>query len=132
MRNNQAVALLMVKKPHQALKALEGTSETFREAGDSLKQGMALANLATAYKDIGEYENALSHYSRAAEVFLAAKAFEMHLQTMQSISSLKLKARDLTGAIFAMQAGLTALEKPTLRQRLLRNLFKIPNQLLNR
>ena len=56
----------------------------------------------------------------------------MYLQTKQSISALKMKTRNVIGALFSMQEGLDELEKPNLRQRLLRSLLKIPQNLINK
>lgn len=132
LRNNQAVALLMAGEPRQAEESLRGTADIFQEAGESVKLGMALANQATALKDLGKPEQAVDLFLQAADIFRAAGADEMYLQTMQSISSLKMKLRDLTGALFSMQAGLEGLEKPTWRQKLLKKVLGIPSNLLNR
>lgn len=132
MRNNQGVALLMAKKPRQALTAVEGTSEIFLEAGEVIKGAMALANQATAYQDLGERDQAVEYFSQAADRFQSAGEEEMYLQTMQSISSLKMKDRNLMGALFSMQSGLTALNKPTWRQKLLKGLLSIPDRLLGK
>ena len=132
MRNNQSVALLKAKKPHDALDAVLGTDQTFQEAGDSLKQGMALANQATALQALGERQKAIDDFNRAAEIFKASGEKEMYLQTKQSISALKLKTRNLTGALFSMQEGLDELEKPNLRQKLLRSLLRIPQKLIEK
>jgi len=132
MYNNQCVALLLAKKPRQALEAVQGTSETFLEAGEVVKAGMALANQATALKDLGEKEEAGRYFSVAAEKFQAAGEQDLYLQTMQSISSLKMKNRNIMGALFSMQSGLEALEKPTWRQKLLKRLLNLPNQFLGK
>jgi len=132
MRNNQSVALLKSKKPRLALEAVQGTEEIFQEAGDHLKQGMALANQATAYRDMGEKQKAIDDFNRAAEIFKISGEKEMYLQTMQSISALKMRTRNIIGALFSMQEGLDELEKPNLRQKLLRNLLKIPQNLINK
>jgi len=57
---------------------------------------------------------------------------EMYLQTKQSISALKMKTRNVIGALFSMQEGLDELEKPNLRQKLLRSLLRIPQNLINK
>lgn len=132
MQNNQSVALLKAKKPRLALDAVLGTEKIFQEAGDLLKQGMALANQATAYREMGEKQIAIDDFSRAAEIFKISGEKEMYLQTMQSISALKMRSRNIIGALFSMQEGLDELEKPNLRQRLLRNLLKIPQNLMNK
>lgn len=132
MRNNCCVSLLLAKKPRQALEAVQGTSETFLEAGQITKAGMALANQATALKDIGERDKAMDAFSRAGDLFGSADEGELYLQTMQSVSSLKLQSRDLTGAMFTMQKGLEGIKNPTMRQKLLKKLLKIPGNLINK
>ena len=132
MRNNQSVALLKAKKPHLALDAVRGTDEIFHEAGDLLKEGMALANQATALKDLGENQKAIDDFNTAAKIFKNSGEQGMHLQTMQSISALKLKTRNIAGALFSMQEGLDELENPNLRQKLLRSLLRIPQNLINK
>ena len=132
MRNNQSVALLKSKKPHLALEAVQGTDQVFLEAGDLLKQGMALANQATALQEMGEKQKAIDDFNRAAEIFQQNGEKEMYLQTKQSVSALKMKTRNVIGALFSMQEGLDELEKPNLRQRLLRSLLKIPQNLINK
>jgi tetratricopeptide (TPR) repeat protein len=132
MRNNQSVALLKAKKPRLALEAVRGTDKTFHEAGDPLKQGMALANQATALQGLGEKQKAIADFTRAAEIFKDRGEKQMYLQTMQSISSLKMKNRNLVGALFSMQEGLDELDNPNLRQKLLRTLLRIPQNMIDK
>jgi len=132
MRNNQSVALLKAKKPRLALDAVLGTDEIFQEAGDFLKQGMALANRATALQDLGEKQKAIDDFDRAAEIFKNSGEKDLYLQTKQSISALKLKTRNIAGALFSMQEGLDELEKPNLRQKFLRTLLRIPQNLIDK
>lgn len=132
MSNNQSVALLKAKKPRLALDAVRGTDEIFQEGGEFLKQGMALANQATALQDMGEKQKAMDDFIRAAKIFKNNGEQGMYLQTMQSISALKLKTRNFSGALFSMREGLEELEKPNLRQKLLRSLLKIPQNLLEK
>ena len=132
MRNNQSVSLLMAKKPRLALEAVVGTSTLFREAGKLTETGMALANEATALKELGDKEKALEIFTQAAECFQSANQEDLYLQTMQSVSGLKFQSRNMIGALFSMQEGLERLEKPTWRQKLLKNLLKIPDNLLNK
>lgn len=132
MRNNQCVSLLLAKKPRLALEAVQGTSALFLEAGQITKAGMALANEAIALKDLGEKESAIARFTQAAELFRSVDEEDLYLQTMQSVSGLKLKSRNLIGAVFSMQQGIDGVEKPTWRQKLLRSLLKIPDNLLNK
>ncbi|MCJ7716865.1 MAG: hypothetical protein MUO54_10155 [Anaerolineales bacterium] len=132
MRNNQCVALLQAKKPRDALTAVNGTALIFETGGDYLKQAMAYANEATALKDLGKKSEAIEKFILAADLFNQLNEVDMHLEVMQSISALKLKSRNLVGALFSMQDGLEQLEKPTLRQRLLLKLLKFPQNLMEK
>ena len=132
MRNNQCVSLLLAKKPQKALEVVQGTSSLFIEAGKIKEAGMALANEATALKDLGENELALEAFTRAGDLFQSGGEEDLYLQTMQSVSGLKLRSRNLTGALFSMQKGLEGIEKPTWRQKLLKKLMDIPDNLLNK
>ena len=132
MMNNHCVALLKLKQPQQAFNAVQGTPDVFEEAGDINKLAMALANQATALMDLGNNDQALDIYSRAATLFLQIDETEMHLQVMQSISAMKLKSRNFYGAIFSMLAGLEGVKKPSIKQRILIKLLKIPRSLLGR
>lgn len=132
MRNNQCVSLLLAKKPRQALEVVQGTSELFLKAGQISKAGMALANEATALEDLGEIASALETFTKAGELFQSAGEEDLYLQTMQSVSSLKMKSRNMLGALFSMQEGLEGIENPTWKQKLLKNLLKIPDKFLNK
>ncbi len=91
-----------------------------------------MANQATALKDLGKKQEAVDDFLLAAEIFKDLGEKQMYLQTMQSISALKLKTRNILGALFSMQEGLEELEKPNLRQKLLLNLLKIPQNMINK
>jgi tetratricopeptide (TPR) repeat protein len=132
MRNNQSVSLLLAKKPREALEAAQGTSSLFIEAGEMLNGGMAVANEGTALKDLGEEDLAKEAFNRAGEIFKSIGEEDLYLQTMQSVSGIKMKSRDLVGAIYSMQKGLEGVEKPSWRQKILLKLLKIPDNLLNK
>ena len=132
MKNNQCVSLLKANHPDSALDAVRGTSEIFDLAGDRQKMAMALANEATALKEVGKIDLAIEKFNHAADIFRDLGETDLLLQTSQSLSSLKLKSRNIPGALFSMQEGLEAVIKPNLRQKILLNLLKIPNKLLDR
>jgi tetratricopeptide (TPR) repeat protein len=131
MRNNQSVSLLKARKPKKAYQAVLGTWEIFDQSGDQLKKGMALANEATALKDLGKKDQAIDMFTEALQVFQDLGESELILQTSQSLSSLKLQTRNLPGALFSMQEGLEKIEKPNLRQKFLLKLLNIPSRLLD-
>ncbi len=131
MKNNQCVSFLKANRPDSAWDAVRGTSEIFKQAGDRQKMAMALANEATALKDLGNNELAIEKFNEAAKVFRDLGETDLLLKTSQSLSTLKLKSRNIPGALFSMQEGLEAVVKPNLRQKILINLLKIPTKLLD-
>ena len=132
MRNNQCVSLLQARKPQEALEAVKGTSVLFSQGGERVNAGMALANEAAALKDLGKVDSAVDKFSQAADIFQAEGKNDLYLETMQSISGLKLRSREIIGAVFSMQRGLDGVEKPTWRQKILKSLLKLPDKLLNK
>lgn len=132
MKNNQSVSLLKCGQPELALEVVQGTSEVFRQAEDRLKMGMALANEATAHKELRSTGLAIEKFSLATAIFEELGEDILLLQTSQSLSALKLKSQNISGALFSMQKGLEGIKKPNLRQRLLLNLLKIPNKLIGK
>ena len=129
MANNRCVALLQIQQGEQALEAVRGTDRVFGEAGDVKRQAIALANLGTALKEVGEKEKALEHFQRSAELFSEIGEDELQVQVTQSASALQLKGRDPLGALASMRRGLGELEKPSLVQRWLKKLLDIPFKL---
>ena len=93
---------------------------------------MALANEATAMKELGTIDLAIGKFTEALKIFNEIGETDLLVQTSQSLSSLKLKSRNIPGALFSMQEGLEAVNKPNLRQKILLNLLKIPNKFLER
>ncbi len=132
MKNNQCVSLLQANQPQSALEVVKGTSEVFDLARDRLKMAMALANEGTALKELGYIDQATGKFSKALVIFKEIGETDLLVQTSQSLSSLKLKSRNIPGALFSMQEGLEGLNKPNLRQKILLNLLKIPNKFLDR
>lgn len=130
MRNNQAVALLQDDRPKEALKALEGTEDIFSEAGDKQRQAMALGNRASTLEELGELEKALTTYQESAKIFQEISAQEEYAQIMQFISGIKLRLKNPMGALASMQNGLDNVERPNLKQRLVKRLLKMPNNFL--
>jgi tetratricopeptide (TPR) repeat protein len=132
MANNLCVALLKSNRPQEALKFVEGTPELFLEKGDEKAAGIAFGNLASAYEACGAFKEAEDALRQAADRFRALGEEDLLLYTQRSLSELQLRRGRPFEALNSMQSGLEDQKKPSLKNRLLRNLFKIPSRLLNR
>ena len=123
MKNNQSVALLRDNQAQAALEAAWGTEFIFVEAGDNRRQGMALANQASALVALKRFKEAIDFYTRAGEALEKAGEVDFHLEVMQLLSVLYLRRLKFFDAVIALQSGLAAVKHPTPRQRFMKKLL---------
>lgn len=122
MQNNQAVTLLRLKKAEAALELVRGTERIFAEAGDARREGMALANLATALEALRRPGEAIEAYRRSAEALERADEGDLRAEVMQMLAMLYLRRLKFYDSVLALQSGLAGVKNPTPRQRLMKKL----------
>jgi tetratricopeptide (TPR) repeat protein len=132
MANNQSVALLQAGEAQAALEAVSATDEVFKEAGDYVKQAMAVGNRAAALEALNRLEEAEAAYQFCADLLKAAGETDLRAHVMQSLSAIQIRQGKQLEGITSMQAGLLGLERPSLRQRILKKLLDIPYKLFGR
>jgi tetratricopeptide (TPR) repeat protein len=125
MKNNQSVTLLRDKQAQAALDAAWGTDQVFAEAGDMRRQGMALANQASAMEALKRLNEAIDFYTRAGEALEKAGEIDLRVEVMQLLSALYLRRFKLFDAIIALQSALVAVKNPTPKQRFMKMLLFI-------
>jgi tetratricopeptide (TPR) repeat protein len=123
MKNNQSVALLQGKQAQTALDVVSGTDAVFAVAGDLRRQGMALANQAVALEALRRRDEAIACYQTSAEILERAGARDLRAEVMRAVAGLQARGGKMTDAVITMQSGLMGLEKPTLKQRILKKLL---------
>jgi tetratricopeptide (TPR) repeat protein len=123
MKNNQSVAYLQDGNARASLEAVLGTDDVFASAGDKRRQGMAVANKASALGDLKRKEEAIACYEASANLLEQAGEPELRADVMRSIATLRVSQGKFTDAVISMQDGLIEVEKPTLRQRIMKKLF---------
>ncbi|MDH5507226.1 MAG: hypothetical protein OEZ02_08405 [Anaerolineae bacterium] len=132
MANNQSVSLLQAGEAQAALDALAGSEAAFASAGDIHRQAMAIGNQAAALDALGQLPEAEAAYLRSAELLQQSGDEQLRANVIQSISRVQMRSGRQLEALATMQAGLDSIEKPSLRQRMLKKLLKAPFKLLNR
>jgi len=130
MLNNSGVALLRGGDGKAALHTLEGTPAIFAAAGDTRRQGLALGNLGDALESVGRKQEAAELYMQSADLLEQAGEDEMRAHVWQSLSKLQLKTGRQIEALATMEAGIEGFKKPTLKQRFLKKLLRIPFKLM--
>lgn len=126
MRSNQSVALLQAGDVGQAWEVVQGVDQLFAVMGEPEKQAITLSNQAAVLEELGRRREAAERYRQAAALFQELGDGEKRRQVMQALSALQLKSRDAMGAFASMVDGLESVENPTLLQRLLKKILKIP------
>jgi tetratricopeptide (TPR) repeat protein len=125
MKNNQSVVLLRAGQAQAALDAARGTEKTFAAAGDSRRQGMALANQASALQALKKPKEAIELYKGSAEALEKAGEWDMRVDVMQLLSTLYLRRFKFYDAVLTLQSGLAGVKNPTPRQRLMKKILFI-------
>jgi tetratricopeptide (TPR) repeat protein len=130
MANNCSVAYLQAGDAASALRIVEGSPETFSDAGDIRRQAIALGNRAAALDALGRKEEALNAYQQSAQLLEQTGEDELRAHLMQSLSALQLRSGRQMEALVSMQDGLNGLKKPTFKQRFLKKLIQAPFRFL--
>jgi tetratricopeptide (TPR) repeat protein len=125
MKNNQSVVLLRAGEAQAALEAAGGTEKTFAAAGDSRRQGMALANQASALQALKKYKEAIDLYKSSAQALEKAGEGDMRVEVMQLLSLLYMRRFKFYDAVITLQSGLAGVKNPTPKQRLMKKILFI-------
>lgn len=132
MLNNASVAYLQDDQPDLALNSAMHTDQVFVAAGDARRQAIALGNQAAAYEALGQLESAVQAYQESADLLKDAGDRELRPTVMQSLSAVQLRLGQQMDALVTMQSGLEAIEKPSLKQKLIKKILRSPFSYFNR
>lgn len=132
MLNNCCVALLQAENYQEALDCVLGTDETFARAGDLRRQAMALGNRAAALEGLKKFKEAEEYYQRSADLFRELHDTESYAAVMQSLSRVQIRQGHQLEALASMQSGMNQLKKPSITQRLVKKILRLPLDYLTR
>lgn len=128
--NNCGVAYLRDGDGQSALQVIQGTPAIFAAVSDIRRQGMALGNLGDALGAVDKKKEAADIYEQSANLLEQAGEYELRAHVLQSLSKLQLKSGRQIEALATMEAGLEGFKKPSLKQRLLKKLLRLPFKFL--
>jgi Tetratricopeptide repeat. len=117
MRNNLSVALLRVGDASAALEAVSGTELDFAQAGDTQKQGMALANTASALEALKRYDEAVANYQKAIDCFKISGDKQYLSICLRALANLQLKTGKQYHALASLQSAYSEKPQPSLKDR---------------
>jgi tetratricopeptide (TPR) repeat protein len=121
--NNRGVCWRQAAKWDEATAAFEEARPHFQELHDLIGEGQVVGNLAALVEAQGDKDRAIELYQEAIDLFTQAGAKDFVKDTYTALSKLKLKQRDVIGAMTALDSGLEQLDKPNLIERMARKII---------
>ncbi len=121
--NNRGVCWRQAAKFEEATAAFEEARPLFQGLNDLTGEGQVVGNLATLVESQGDKQHAADLYLEAIDLFTKAGAKDYVKDTYTALSKLKLKQRDVVGAMTAFDSGLEQLDKPNLIERMARKII---------
>ena len=121
--NNRGVCWRQAAKFEEATAAFEEARPLFQDLNDLVGEGQVVGNLATVVESQGDKQHAGELYLEAIDLFNKAGAKDYAKDTYTALSKLKLKQRDVVGAMTAFDSGLEQLDKPNLIERMARKII---------
>jgi tetratricopeptide (TPR) repeat protein len=110
-------------KFEEATAAFEEARPLFQSLDDAVGEGQVVGNLAALVESQGDKQHAAELYQEAIDLFTRAGAKDYVKDTFTALSKLKLKQRDVVGAMTALDSGLEQLDKPNLIERMARKII---------
>jgi tetratricopeptide (TPR) repeat protein len=121
--NNRGVCWRQAAKFEEATAAFEEARPLFQQINDAVGEGQVIGNLAALVESLGDKQHAAELYLEAIDLFTKAGAKDYAKDTYTALSKVKLKQRDVVGAMTAFDTGLEQLDKPNLIERMARKII---------
>ena len=121
--NNRGVCWRQAARFDEATAAFEEARPLFQSLNDRIGEGQVVGNLAALVESQGDKQHAGELYLEAIDLFTKAGAKDYAKDTYTALSKLKLKQRDVVGAMTALDSGLEQLDKPNLIERMARKII---------
>ena len=126
MANNSSVAYLKGGQAESAWQAAKDTDKVFAAHGDALRQALALGNQAAALEGLKQLDQAAVLYAQSAELLKQVGENELRAYVLQSLSAIQLRRGKYLVAYGTMGDGIMGIDKPNIKQKLLKVLMQLP------
>lgn len=130
MANNLCVAYLQLNEYEKAYHAVVGTEKIFAEHGKQKLQAMAIGNIAKCLESLKRYEEAETAYRECANLLMSLGEDHLLADIKKAQSAMLLRQGRSLEALSEMQAGLSQIKRPGLKQKLLKKLINFPSKLI--
>ena len=120
MRNNLCVIHMAQEDWAAAIADVDGTPETFRAAGDRMREAQSLANLAAAHDGAGHVDVAADLYVQAINLFGQLGERDTRAACFKKLSNLQVKQGHKLQALASMRSGLNLSTELTAQEKILK------------
>lgn len=120
MRNNVCVVHMAQEQWAEALQAVQGTPEIFKQLKDPLREAQAVANLAAAHEGLGNIQEAADYYLQAIDLFGPLGEKETCSACYKKLSGLQVKLGKQLEALHSMRSGLNLSSELTAKEKMLK------------
>jgi Flp pilus assembly protein TadD len=121
--NNRGVCWRQAAKWDEATAAFTEARSIFQALSDAKGEGQVVGNLGALADSQGDKDRAADLYLESIDLLEKAGAKDLAKDSYTALSRLRLKRRDVMGAISAYDAGLEEIEKPNIMQRMVRKIL---------
>jgi len=122
--NNRGVCWRQAAKWDEATAAFEEARPLFQALQDVVGEGQVVGNMIKVVEAQGDRPRAAELYQEAIDLFTKAGAKDYAKDTYTALSKMKLKQRDVAGAMTAFDAGLEQLDNPNLIEKMARKILR--------
>ena len=124
--NNLSLCYLKSGDSQKAFDIIQNTDQFFKDAGDKKKQAITLANQAAALEGLHKFDLAAAKYEDSSSLFKEIGCQDERALVQKSLSQLHLRRGHQLEAMAAMQIAIDNQKHPSIVERFLRKLLKIP------
>ena len=121
--NNRGACFRQAARFEEAAAAFDEARPLFQAANDPVGEAQVVGNMAALAESQGDKDKAEQLYFEAIEMFEKAGAKDFVKDTYTALSKMKLKQRDIVGAMTAFDAGLEQMDNPNLIERMARKII---------
>ena len=125
MSSNASVAYMQAGDPTRALGAIRDVPSFFAGTGNKTKHGVALGNYASALEAEGQVDEAFNKYTEAAELLESAGESDLLSHVLRSLAHLETRRGNRIQAAFYYRRYLLLAENLSLREKILKQFFKL-------
>ena len=132
MLNNLGAVHIQKEHWDEAAEAFKEAQAIFESLEDKDGQAQTLGNLGTMYRHQGDKEVAVEHLKQAASLFHETADAGKEAATLRVISRIRLGQARWFEALHFYDLSLSCVQRPGLKQRILRRLVQVPLGMLSR